>query len=161
MTNQQNIVTPWVCELSQTSTNYESCCMSIPAGPTEEEVSPGLMRPDPQHRNTPNVPRCAPKRRLHWDASPKVKEVVAKIAPEQTPPSTIPRHCWRLSVREAFVRSVCQPHHREPLANGLHCFWMSFLVPFPSWKNSKWTSTGRTRTCYLHADFQTILRTLV
>lgn len=88
------------------------------------------MRPDPQHRNTPNVPRCAPKHRLHCDASPKAKEVVANRAPEQTPPSTKPRHCWRLSVREAFVRSVCQPHHREPLANGLHCFGMSFKSLF-------------------------------
>lgn len=130
MTNKQNIVTPWVCKLSHTSTTYKSCCIPIPAGPTEEEVSPGLMRPDPQHRNTPNVPRCAPEHRLHWDAGPKVKEVVANIAPEQTPPSTIPRHCWRLGVREAFVRSVCQPHHREPLANGLHCFWKSFKSLF-------------------------------
>lgn len=133
LVNGRNVIHQWpasrilprhVCKLHQPDcpTHSKSCCISIPARPTEE-MSPGLMHPDPQHRNTPNVLRCAPRHRLHRDASPKVKEVVANRAPEQTPPSTIPRHCWRLSVREAFVRSVCQPHHREPLANGLHCFW--------------------------------------
>lgn len=111
-------------------------------------MSPGSVHPDAQHRNT-NVLRCAPKHRSHCDASPKVKEVVANIAPEQTPPSTIPRLCWRLSVREAFVRSVCQPRHREPLANGLHC--VSFKCLFLLWKTANGPVPGEQEhvTCTL------------